>query len=221
MIIGAGRVPSRIEAGPDVSRAPLREARIGRQRLERGIGCIEVPSPSTTALSVVRELRGDHGRRASARRFPESADQQMKNGKPKFKIQLQGTKTKPARAFKFNPLNYRLHGDAQRAALRTMLGDVGWVGAVLENKRTGNLIDGHARIEEALRDDPDRPVPYLVVDLTPAEEKAVLATLDPIGAMADVDPDLLDQLYRKQSSPCPVFVPPRPRLRAALARALL
>jgi hypothetical protein len=113
----------------------------------------------------------------------------------KFRIRITGFETKPARAFKFNPLNWRRHGDVQRAALRSMLGDVGWVQGVIENKRTGNLIDGHARIEEAVRDDPDQAVPYLVVDLSPAEEKAVLATLDPIGALAETDPDQVDQLY--------------------------
>jgi len=120
------------------------------------------------------------------------------NGKPKkFRIRITGFEQKPASAFKFNPLNFRRHGDAQRDALRTMLGDVGWVQGVIENKRTGNLIDGHARIEEALRDDPKQKVPYLVVDLSPAEEKAVLATLDPIGAMAEVDQATLDLLYRE------------------------
>jgi hypothetical protein len=120
------------------------------------------------------------------------------NGKAKkFRIRISGFEQKPASQFKFNPLNYRRHGDAQRDALRTMLGDVGWVQGVIENKRTGNLIDGHARIEEALRDDPKQSVPYLIVDLSPAEEKAVLATLDPIGAMAEVDQATLDLLYRE------------------------
>jgi len=115
----------------------------------------------------------------------------------KFRIRITGFETKKASAFKFNPLNYRRHGEAQRDALRTMLGVVGWVQGVIENKRTGNLIDGHARIEEALRDDPDQAVPYLVVDLSEAEEKAVLATLDPIGAMADIDQAALDLLFRE------------------------
>jgi len=121
----------------------------------------------------------------------------------KFRIRITGFETKPASDFKFNPLNYRRHGDAQRDALRTMLGDVGWVQGVIENKRTGNLIDGHARIEEALRDDPEQKVPYLVVDLSPAEEKAVLATLDPIGAMAEADPAAVDKLYAETIAAMP------------------
>jgi hypothetical protein len=119
------------------------------------------------------------------------------NGKKKFRIRITGFETKPAASFQFNPLNWRRHGDVQRDALRTMLGDVGWVQGVIENRRTGNLIDGHARIEEALRDDPKQLVPYLVVDLSPAEERAVLATLDPIGALAEVDQAALDLLYEQ------------------------
>jgi hypothetical protein len=121
----------------------------------------------------------------------------------KFRIRIAGFETKPAAAFKFNPLNYRRHGDAQREALRSMLGDVGWVQGVIENKRTGNLIDGHARIEEALREDPNQPVPYLIVDLSEAEERAVLATLDPIGSMAEADPAVLDQLYTETIAAMP------------------
>jgi hypothetical protein len=126
------------------------------------------------------------------------------NGKkPKFRIRITGFETKPAASFQFNPLNWRRHGDTQRDALRTMLGDVGWVQGVIENKRTGNLIDGHARIEEALRDDPKQLVPYLVVDLSPAEERAVLATLDPIGALAETDPAAVDQLYKETIAEMP------------------
>jgi hypothetical protein len=121
----------------------------------------------------------------------------MKNGRPKFRIRIKGLERKPASAFKFNPLNWRVHGEVQRDALRTMLGDVGWVQTVIENKRTGNVIDGHLRIEEALAENPDQLVPYIVVDLSAAEEKAVLATLDPISLLAETDPAILDQLYRE------------------------
>jgi hypothetical protein len=130
---------------------------------------------------------------------------QKKQDQAKFRIRIKGFETKAAGAFKFNPLNYRRHGEAQRAALRTMLGDVGWVQGVIENKRTGNLIDGHARIEEVLKDDPDQLVPYLVVDLSPAEERAVLATLDPIAGMAEVDPGTLDQLFQETIAEMPAL----------------
>ncbi len=92
-----------------------------------------------------------------------------------------------------NPANWRIHGGAQRNALRGSLDTVGWVQQVMVNRRTGFVIDGHARVEEALsRGEPT--VPVLYVDLDPEEEALVLATLDPIGAMADRDEAKLNAL---------------------------
>jgi hypothetical protein len=122
---------------------------------------------------------------------------------PKFRIRIVGFDQKPASEFTFNPLNYRRHGEVQREALRLMLGQVGWVQGVIENERTGNLIDGHARIEEAQRDDPKQLVPYLRVDLSPAEEKAVLATLDPLAGLAEIDPESLEKLYNETIADMP------------------
>lgn len=92
-----------------------------------------------------------------------------------------------------NPLNWRIHPQAQQKALRGSLETVGWVQQVLVNQRTGNLVDGHARVEEALsRGEPT--VPVLYVDLDPEEEALVLATLDPIAAMAATDEAKLREL---------------------------
>jgi DNA modification methylase len=92
-----------------------------------------------------------------------------------------------------NPRNWRTHPAAQRKALRGALDTVGWVQQVIVNRRTGNVVDGHARIEEALsRSEP--VVPVLYVDLSPEEEALVLATLDPIGAMAEADDERLRSL---------------------------
>ncbi|MHB8459852.1 MAG: DNA modification methylase [Candidatus Limnocylindrales bacterium] len=92
-----------------------------------------------------------------------------------------------------NPSNWRVHPAAQRNALRGALDTVGWVAQVMVNQRTGFVVDGHARIEEALsRGEPT--VPVLYVDLSPEEEALVLATLDPIGAMADRDGARLEAL---------------------------
>jgi DNA modification methylase len=85
-----------------------------------------------------------------------------------------------------NPLNWRTHPPGQRAALRGALTEVGWVQQVMVNHRTGHVVDGHARLEEAVaRDEPT--VPVLYVDLSPEEEALVLASLDPIGALATTD----------------------------------
>jgi hypothetical protein len=61
------------------------------------------------------------------------------------------------------------------------------------NRRTGFIVDGHARIEEAIgRGEPS--VPVLYVDLAPEEEALVLASFDPIGAMAGQAADRLAEL---------------------------
>jgi ParB-like chromosome segregation protein Spo0J len=85
-----------------------------------------------------------------------------------------------------NPRNWRTHPRAQRKALRGSLATIGWVQQVIVNRRTGNVVDGHARIEEALSRN-ESAVPVLYVDLSREEEAIVLATLDPIGAMAEAD----------------------------------
>lgn len=104
--------------------------------------------------------------------------------------------------FLANPENWRTHGLAQEAQLTSLLDDVGFVGEVMVNKRTHaswpkglrgveTMVDGHLRVKAALARGEDTPVPYFYVDLTPEEERRVLLTLDPIGAMAGRDDDLL------------------------------
>lgn len=92
-----------------------------------------------------------------------------------------------------NPMNWRTHPGNQRDALRGSLASVGWVQQVLVNKRTGHVVDGHARVEEALSRG-EATVPVLYVDLSPEEEALVLATLDPISAMANTDDAKLREL---------------------------
>lgn len=91
-----------------------------------------------------------------------------------------------------NPGNWRIHPAVQRNALRGSLDTVGWVQQVMVNTVTGHLVDGHARVEEALSR--GEKVPVLYVDLSPEEEALVLATLDPIGAMATTDEAKLNEL---------------------------
>lgn len=99
-----------------------------------------------------------------------------------------------------NPLNFRRHGAKQKSALRGSLNELGWIEEVLVNRVTGNMLDGHARVEEAIAShQPTVPVTY--VELTEEEERAALASLDPIAAMATQDDtvltDLLEQVDAK------------------------
>ena len=96
------------------------------------------------------------------------------------------------RNLKAHALNFRKHGASQVTALSGSMNDLGWVKSVLVSKRTGTIIDGHARVEEALRRKlPSVPVEY--VDLSPDEERKALALLDPITEMATRD----DALFMK------------------------
>lgn len=117
-----------------------------------------------------------------------------KKEKSIWQNRIVGTGEKAASEFNFNPANWRQHSPSQKAALTGILSSVGWVTGVLVNTRTKNLIDGHARIEEALAQGPGTLVPFIEVDLSLDEEKQILAVFDPIGAMATTDAEKLQEL---------------------------
>lgn len=91
-----------------------------------------------------------------------------------------------------NPKNWRTHPTAQKDALRGVLAEVGYADAVLARETPDGLmlIDGHARAEIT----PDATIPVLVLDVTEEEADFVLATLDPLAAMAGKDEAALSAL---------------------------
>jgi hypothetical protein len=118
----------------------------------------------------------------------------MGKRKLSFANRIVGHGEKPAGEFKFNPLNWRRHPESQEAALREILSSVGWITGVIVSKRTGLLIDGHARVDAALKIEPNALVPFIEVDVTPEEEQKMLLLFDPIGGMATADDDAIKQL---------------------------
>jgi hypothetical protein len=92
-----------------------------------------------------------------------------------------------------NPANFRRHPDSQTRALSASVEEHGWVDAPLWNKKTGHLIDGHARVELALADG-EAAIPVKVVDMPLAQERRLLRSFDAIGSMALVDDEALDSL---------------------------
>ncbi len=108
------------------------------------------------------------------------------------------------------------------AALKGVLAEVGWAGALLYNERTHRLIDGHARKQAAEK---GQKVPVLVGAWDEADERKILATLDPLSAMATADQaallallesvrfedkavtELLQALAADDRSPMPDFQP--------------
>lgn len=97
-----------------------------------------------------------------------------------------------------HPQNWRRHPEKQRQALQSMLDAVGYADAVIARETPDGLVlvDGHLRADL----DPDQEVPVLVTDLDEMEAGQVLATLDPLSAMAETDQAALDALVRDLSA---------------------
>ena len=92
-----------------------------------------------------------------------------------------------------SPSNWRVHPQGQQDALRGVLSEIGYAGALLARELpdgTLELIDGHLRAETT----PDMEVPVLVLDVDEREAKYLLATLDPLGAMAEANDEALAAL---------------------------
>jgi hypothetical protein len=102
----------------------------------------------------------------------------------------------PASRLRPSPNNWRAHPPAQRDALRGLLAEIGYAGANLCRELDNGglkIIDGHLRAEEM----GDREVPVLVTDLSEDEARKLLATFDPVGALAQADAAKLDALLQQ------------------------
>jgi DNA modification methylase len=98
-----------------------------------------------------------------------------------------------------HPKNWRKHPRHQQSALRGLLDEVGFAGAALARTEADGslvLIDGHLR-KELLSGE---TIPVLVTDLSAEEADLLLATFDPIGAMATRDEEALQALLASLSS---------------------
>jgi hypothetical protein len=98
-----------------------------------------------------------------------------------------------ASALKPNPKNWRTHPPAQRDALRGVLAEIGYAGALLARELPDGaleLIDGHLRAETT----PDQEVPALILDLNDEEADKLLAVMDPLAGMADANAEALARL---------------------------
>ena len=99
-----------------------------------------------------------------------------------------------------HPGNWREHPAAQAEALKGVLSEVGIAGALLayRSERQGGalvVIDGHLRKDAA----PQR-WPVLILDVDDAEADYILATHDPLAAMATADAGALDALLSSVQS---------------------
>jgi hypothetical protein len=102
-----------------------------------------------------------------------------------------------------HPLQWRVHPDHQRSALRGVLEEIGIAGALLayESPSTGQLtsIDGHLRKSLG-----EGPWPTLILDVTDEEAALLLATYDPLAKLATTDDAqfarLLDQVQSEDAA---------------------
>jgi len=89
--------------------------------------------------------------------------------------------------------NWRRHPKAQVDALAGVISEIGFAGALIAyegDDGTLTLIDGHMRAGVSA----DQELPVVVLDVNEDEAKKLLATYDPIGAMAQTDTDALMSL---------------------------
>jgi len=112
----------------------------------------------------------------------------------KIRDRIKELRRVPASELIPNPKNWRTHSKQQQDALKGILAEVGIAGAVLARETPDGLmlIDGHMRAVT----DPGAIWPVLVLDVNEAEADKILATYDPIAAMADADALKLDALLR-------------------------
>ena len=99
----------------------------------------------------------------------------------------------PASDLRPNPKNWRTHPKAQQDALRGVLSEIGLADACLARELPDGslmLIDGHLRAETL----GDGDVPVLILDVNEAEADKLLATLDPLAAMAESDAAAFEEL---------------------------
>lgn len=113
----------------------------------------------------------------------------------KIRDRIKELRRVPASELLPNPKNWRTHPEAQANALRGILSEVGIAGAVLARETPAGLmlIDGHLRAETIT----DTEIPVLILDVTEAEADKLLASYDPLSAMAEADPAKLDELLRE------------------------
>jgi hypothetical protein len=111
----------------------------------------------------------------------------------KIRDRIKELRRVPADQLQPNPKNWRTHPESQANALRGVLAEVGIASAVLARETPEGglmLIDGHLRTETLH----NAEIPVLVLDVTEEEADKILATFDPLGAMAESDADALRAL---------------------------
>jgi hypothetical protein len=112
--------------------------------------------------------------------------------------------------------NFRLHPDAQQAALAAIYQEVGFARSLLAYELPDGrlkLIDGHLRRDM----DPDMEVDVEVLDVTEEEARKLLLTIDPLASLAEEQ----EQLHQRLLALTPATSPDLQAAWHLLADALL
>lgn len=116
--------------------------------------------------------------------------------KPKWKSSIVGHDKVRADQLLANPANHRRHPQKQRDIVAASIEELGFCKSVIVNKRTGNIVDGHERVMQALGVGDETLVDVEYVDLSEADERKLLLILDASSELAETDADSLDDLLR-------------------------
>jgi DNA methylase len=119
---------------------------------------------------------------------------------PQLRDRILDLRRIPARDLQDHQMNWRTHPQAQQDAMRGVLDELGIAAALLvyDSPRQGGLciIDGHLR--KSL--DQAQEWPCLLLDLDDDEAAYLLATHDPLGAMAEASREKLAQVLQTVQS---------------------
>ena len=93
----------------------------------------------------------------------------------KIKDRIKEFRRVPASELLPNPRNWRLHGDKQADALRSVLAEIGFADAVLARETPEGLMlcDGHLRCHVAR----DSMIPVLILHVTEIEADLILGSV--------------------------------------------
>lgn len=95
--------------------------------------------------------------------------------------------------------NPRKHTARQREAYRALRDSLDpgaqWLQSPIYNRQTGRLLDGHMRVDEAIRAG-ETAIPVRVLDIPESQELLILEHLDSISTLATVDPKAQAELTK-------------------------
>jgi hypothetical protein len=116
-----------------------------------------------------------------------------------WKNRISGYATCDPTTLRAHDRNWRVHSAVQTDALRAVLDEVGLVQNVVVSQHTGKVLDGHLRVALALELG-ETALPVTYVDVTEAEERYILATLDPLASLAEASTPKLAALLAEVQS---------------------